>query len=111
MKIAIASSDGKNVDLHFGKAKSLCIFDFDEEKDVITFVEKRNVEIVEDEKHQWMKTLDVIDDCDIVVCVQAGFKSKVGIGKTDIKLLEDEGSIDEVLKRYIDHYKFMKAPL
>jgi len=111
MRIAIASSDGKNVDLHFGKANSLCIFDFDDEGNNKTFIEKRTVEIEPDEKHQWMKTLEVINDCDIVICVQAGMKSKFGIKEADIKLLEDEGPIDEVLDRYIDHYKFMKAPL
>jgi len=111
MRIAIASSDGKNVDLHFGKAKSTYVFDFDEEKDNKTFVEKRTVEIEEGEKHQWMKTLDAIRDCDVVICVQTGFKSKFGIEKAGLKLVEDEGPLDEVLNRYIEHYKFMKAPL
>ena len=111
MRIAIASSDGKNVDLHFGKASSLCIFDFDEEGNNKRFIEKRAVEIKSGEKHQWMKTLDIIQDSDVVICVQAGMKSKFGIEEADIKLVEDEGPIDEVLNRYIDHYKFMKAPL
>jgi len=109
MKIAIASSDGKNVDLHFGKARSLCIFDFNGENE--KFLEKRTVELVEDEKHQWMKTLKTIEDCDVVICVQAGFKSKFGIEESGIKLVEDDGPVEEVLKRYIDHYKFMKSPL
>jgi len=99
MKIAIASSDGKNVDLHFGKAKSLCIFDFDGENE--KFLEKRNVDLGMDQKHQWMKILKAIEDCGVVICVQAGFKSKFGIEESGIKLVEDEGSIDEVLKRYI----------
>jgi len=111
MRIAIASSDGKNVDLHFGKAKSICIFDFDEDGDNKTFVEKRTVEIELGEKHQWMKTLDTIRDCDLVICVQAGFKSKFGIEEAGLKLVEDEGPLDEVLNNYIEHYKFMKAPL
>jgi len=109
MKIAIASSDGKNVDLHFGKARSLCIFDFDGENE--KFLEKRTVEFKQDQKHQWMKTLKAIEDCDIVICVQAGFKSKLGIEESGIKLVEDEGPIYEALKRYIDHYKFMNSPL
>jgi predicted Fe-Mo cluster-binding NifX family protein len=111
MRIAIASSDGKNVDLHFGKARSICIFDFDEGSNNKRFVEKRTVEFESDEKHQWMKTLDVIRDCGVVICVQAGFKPKFGLDEAGIKLVEDEGSVDEVLSRYIDHYKFMKSPL
>ncbi|MCL2114871.1 MAG: NifB/NifX family molybdenum-iron cluster-binding protein [Methanobrevibacter sp.] len=109
MKIAIASSEGKNVDLHFGKARSLCIFDFDGENK--KFIERRTVEFIQDQKHQWMKTLKAIEDCDVVICVQAGFKSKFGIEEAKIKLVEDEGPLDEVLKRYIDHYKFMNSSL
>ncbi|RBQ23452.1 hypothetical protein ALNOE001_10530 [Candidatus Methanobinarius endosymbioticus] len=111
MRIAVASSDGKNVDLHFGKARSICIFDFDEEGNNKSFIEKRKVEFEPGQKHQWMKTLDVIQDCDIMICVQTGFKSKFGIEEAGIKLVEDEGPIDDVLNRYIEHYKFMKSPL
>ena len=99
MKIAIASTDGKNVDLHFGKARSLCIFDFDGETK--KFIERRTVEFVKDQKHQWMKTLKAIEDCDVIICVQAGFKSKCGMDESGIKLVEDEGPVDEVLKRYL----------
>jgi predicted Fe-Mo cluster-binding NifX family protein len=111
MRIAVASSDGKNVDLHFGKARSIYIFDFDEKGDNKIFVEKRTVEFESGQKHQWMKTLNVIKDCDVVICVQAGFKSKFGLDEEGIKLVEDEGPIEEVLNRYIDHYKFMNTPL
>ena len=111
MRIAIASSNGKDVDLHFGKARSICVFDYDEDGDIKTFLEKRTVEFEPGVKHQWMKTVETINDCDIVICVQAGFKSKFGIEEMGLKLVEDEGSLDEVLDRYIEHYKFMKAPL
>ncbi|WP_225369480.1 NifB/NifX family molybdenum-iron cluster-binding protein [Methanobrevibacter arboriphilus] len=101
----------KNVDLHFGKASSICIFDFDEEGNNKKFIEKRSVEFNPGEKHQWMKTLNAIKDCDVVICVQAGFKSKFGIEESGIKLVEDDGPIDEALNRYIDHYNFMKTPI
>jgi len=97
MKIAIASADGKNVDLHFGKARSLCIFDFDKVNK--KFLEKRTVDFIPDQKHQGMKTLKAIEDCDVVICVQAGAKSKLLIEESGIKLVEDEGPIEEVLKR------------
>ncbi len=111
MRLAVASSDGKNVNLHFGKAKSIFIFDFDEEGNNKVFVEKRTVEFVPGQKHQWMKTLNTLSDCDVVICVQAGFKSKFGIEESGLKLVEDEGPIDEVINRYIEHYKFMRNPL
>ena len=132
MRIAIASSDEKNVDLHFGKARAFCIFDFDEDGNNKNFVERRifdfehncdncpsncknmerkNLKFQSTEKHQWMKTLNAIRDADIIICVQAGFKAKMGIEEAGIKLVEDEGPIEAVLNSYIEHYKFMKAPL
>ncbi|MDR2874231.1 MAG: FeMo cofactor biosynthesis protein [Methanobrevibacter sp.] len=105
MKIAIASSDGKNVDLHFGKANSIYVYYFDGENS--KFIEHRTVEIDLNERHQWTKVLDVISDCDIIMSAQTGFKSKYGIEKAGLKSFEVKGPIETVLKKYIDHYKFM----
>jgi predicted Fe-Mo cluster-binding NifX family protein len=109
MKIAVASSDGTNADLHFGKAEHFSIYEFNEEKAV--FIERRSVSITEGEKHQWKKPLDIIEDCDVVICVQAGMNGKFGLEQKGIKLVEDEGTVEEVLDRYIKHYNFMKKPL
>ncbi|MDR3292445.1 MAG: FeMo cofactor biosynthesis protein [Methanobrevibacter sp.] len=106
MKIAIASSDGKNVNLHFGKANSIYIYDFDGEN--TNYVEHRTVDIIPNEQHQWSKVLNTILDCDVVISLQAGFKPRFGIENAGLKNIEDEGSIEDVLKRYIDHYNFMK---
>jgi predicted Fe-Mo cluster-binding NifX family protein len=107
MRIAIASSDGKNVDLHFGKANSIYVYDFDGLS--ARRVDHRVVNIVSNDKHQWMKVIDAISDCDVVISVQSGFKARFGIEKAGLKNIEDDGSIEDVLKRYVDHYNFMKS--
>lgn len=109
MKIAIASSNGKYVDLHFGKAKTLYIYDFDGEK--TEFTEKREIEIEENKKHQGVKIAKALADIDTIICVQIGFKSKMRLEKIETKVYLDEGPINEVLERYINHYKFMNKPL
>ena len=48
------------------------------------------------------------DDCDVLFCVQYGFKSKIKADNAGLKLVMDEGPIDEVLQKYIDHVKFME---
>ena len=106
MRLAVVSSDGKNVDLHLGKGKSLYIYDWDDE---LNFVEVRDVEIAEDSKHQGGKVLKACSDCDVLIAVQYGFKSKIRAEDAGIKLVMDEGPIDEVLKSYIDHVNFMKS--
>lgn len=105
MRLAVVSSDGKNVDLHLGKGKSVYIYDWDEE---LNFVEMRSVEIADDEKHQGSKVLKACEDCDVLIAVQYGFKSKIKADDAGIKLVMDEGPIDDVLQRYIDHVNFMK---
>ena len=105
MRLAVVSSYGKNVDLHFGKGKSVYIYDWDEE---LNFVEMRSVEIADDEKHQGSKVLKACEDCDVLIAVQYGFKSKIKADDAGIKLVMDEGPIDDVLQRYIDHVNFMK---
>ena len=105
MRLAVVSSDGENVDLHLGKGKSVYVYDYGDE---LSFVEMRSVEIAEDSKHQGSKVLKACEDCDVLISVQFGFKSKIKAEDLGIKLVMDEGPIDEVLKRYIDHVEFMK---
>ena len=108
MKIAVATSNGKDVD-HFGKAQGFMIYEFDQEN--MNFVEKRESTKTKGEKHQWQKSLDAIIDCEVVICVQAGLKGKFGLKDAGIKLVEDEGTVDEVLERFVNHHNFMKKPL
>ena len=103
MKIAVTSSDGKNVDLHLGKGKFVYIYD-----EELNFIEKREIEILADSKHQGGKVLKACTDCDILISAQYGFKSKIKAEKAGIKLVMDEGPINDVLKRYINHVEFMK---
>lgn len=105
MRLAVVSSDGENVDLHLGKGKSVYVYDYENE---LGFVEMRSVEIAEDSKHQGSKVLKACSDCDVLISVQFGFKSKIKAEDLGIKLVMDEGPIDDVLKRYIDHVEFMK---
>ena len=104
MRLAVVSSDGENVDLHLGKGKTVYVYDYGDE---LTFVEKRDVEISQDSKHQGGKVIKACNDCDVLIAVQYGFKSKIKAEDAGIKLVMDEGPIDEVLQRYIDHYNFI----
>ena len=105
MRIAVVSSDGVNVDLHLGKGKFIYVYDYEDE---LVFDEKREVEISENSKHQGGKVIQACNDCDVLIAVQYGFKSKIKADDAGIKLVMDEGSIDSVLKRYINHVEFMK---
>ena len=105
MRIAVVSSDGENVDLHLGRGKSVYVYDCDEGIDL---VERRDIEIADDAKHQGGKVIKACSDCDVLIAVQYGFKSKIKAEDAGIKLVMDEGPIGEVLERYISHVNFMK---
>lgn len=91
--------------MHLGKGKSVYVYDYNDE---VNFVEKREVEISEDSKHQGGKVINACKDCDVLISVQYGFKSKIKAENLGIKLVMDEGSISDVLQRYINHVEFMK---
>jgi predicted Fe-Mo cluster-binding NifX family protein len=105
MRLAVVSSDGKNVDLHLGRGKSIYVYED------LEFVEKREVEIADDAKHQGGKVIKACSDCDVLIAVQYGFKSKIKAEDAGVKLVMDEGPIEDVLKRYLDHVEFMKKDI
>ena len=74
MRLAVVSSDGENVDLHLGRGKSVYVYDYDEE---LSFVEMRSIEIEDDSRHQGGKVIKACEDCDVLIAVQYGFKSKI----------------------------------
>jgi predicted Fe-Mo cluster-binding NifX family protein len=74
-------------------------------------VERRDIEIAEDAKHQGGKVIKTCEDCDVLIAVQYGFKSKIKAEDAGIKLVMDEGPIEEVIKRYTDHVDFMKKSI
>ena len=43
-KIAIATSDKENIDLHFGKVKTLAIFEVNEDDGRFKLLENRNID-------------------------------------------------------------------
>jgi len=55
-----------------------------------------------------MKTLDAVKDCDVIIAVQAGLRAKFALEEAGLKFVADEGPIEDVIRRYIRHYKFMK---
>ena len=106
MKIAVVSSDGANVDLHLGKGNSIFIYEY--ENDSLDLVEHRQIDIDVEGKHQGSKVIEACKDCDVLISLQYGFKSKIKAEDVGLKLVDDEGTIDEVLARYINHVNFMK---
>ncbi|WP_409199985.1 NifB/NifX family molybdenum-iron cluster-binding protein [Methanobrevibacter sp. DSM 116169] len=109
MKIAVASSNGEVVDSHLGKATCLYIYELEEDKFV--FLEKRKTGVDTSKKHSGSLVLDTAKDCEAIISLKFGFKSKMKADNANIKLVQDEGTVEDVLNRYLEHTKFMNKPL
>lgn len=109
MMVAVAASDDEKYVEHFGRAQKFFIYDFDGKN--IEFMEIRESLKVPEEKHQWGKSLDVIEDCDVVICAQIGMNAKPGLKRMGKTVVEDEGTVEEVLERFHKHQIFMSKPL
>ncbi|BDZ70666.1 NifB/NifX family molybdenum-iron cluster-binding protein [Methanobacterium petrolearium] len=108
MKIAVATSDHVNVD-HFGRTKGFTIYQWGgDDPEYIKYIETN---IDPEAKHQWQQGLSILGDCEVVIAAQAGMTAKYGIKKANLKLVEDEGTVEEVLNRFIDHEMFMNKPI
>lgn len=109
MRIAVAVSDDEKFTEHFGRAQKFMIYEFDGEE--IELIDKRESKKVPGEKHQWGKSLKIVEDCDVVICLQIGITAKPGLKSEGKKVVEDEGPIEGVLKRFVAHEKFLRKPL
>ncbi|MCE5215018.1 MAG: dinitrogenase iron-molybdenum cofactor biosynthesis protein [Methanobacterium sp.] len=109
MKVAVATTDNEKYAEHFGKAQKFLIYEFDGEH--MEFIETRESPKETGEKHQWGKSVKVIMDSDVIICVQIGINAKPGLKKMGKIVVEDEGTVSEVLERYVKHYQFMNRPL
>jgi predicted Fe-Mo cluster-binding NifX family protein len=103
-KIALASTDGKVVNTHFGHAQSFHIVEI--EGDGWRYVETRDNEpTCHDFSHNedaLAATTTLIGDCDAVVVAQIGPGAAARVIGAGIRIFESTGLIDEVLQAIID---------
>lgn len=99
IRIAVASDDGRYVNRHFADADAFIVFErIDNE---IKFSEIRKVDAGKIEKHddRWRRVLDLIDDCEIVICRRIGEKPLEEAKRRGVIVFEsDDGIAAAILK-------------
>lgn len=102
IRIAIASSDGKNVDLHFGYASHFLIFEVEENK--VNFMELREKENKPLQEHsdRWIQSLNMIKDCKAILCSRIGNEPASKLGEMGITPVQFTGTIPEAIKFYLN---------
>lgn len=104
MKIAVTSSDGKNIDRHFGKAETIYVFDIDATG--IKCLEKRDIDkyCSEDPTHtfraeEFDKVYQAILDCKILYTEKIGLAPAEKCRSLGIEVKQMKGRIISVINK------------
>ena len=108
MRIAVASSDGKMVNQHFGKATQFLIFDVDGNN--MTLRETRsNVPPCGSDEYEghsddaFGRAISLITDCEAVLCSRIGMGAAAELMSHGIRPFEVGDFIEEAIKGYLDY--------
>lgn len=99
-RVAVASTDGKYVNDHFGRARQFLIFELS--PDGYQFIELRsnipscNPELLDENRHS--QTLELLADCQAVIVARIGPGAEQILAARGIKVLTIPDFIDEALK-------------
>lgn len=99
-RIAIASSYGKIIDLHFGHAHQYYIYDI--EKQGYNFVELREVpRILSHGNNDFDKVTSLLQDCTAIFVCQIGFGAAQYLASKKIRVFEAPYPIPAVLDKLV----------
>jgi len=104
MKIAICSSDGRNVNEHFGRTETFYIYKFEDNKAV--FLEKRKTSKYSPgepdhkfDKENFETVVDLIKDCKIVYSSKIGDIPALKLKEKGISPIKYEGRIEGLFRK------------
>ncbi|MDR0430023.1 MAG: hypothetical protein LBH58_06050 [Tannerellaceae bacterium] len=106
-RIAIASSNGEAVDMHFWQAKSFLIYEIGDEG--VSFVEDRAIEDVKNEDEHSMKNMEIrveiLSDCKAVFFLKIGMRSSRYLYEHGIKSFEVSYTLNHIFNTLIKNKK------
>jgi nitrogen fixation protein NifX len=105
-KIAVASTDGKVVNEHFGRADKFLIVEVND-KDEFSYQETRETDIAckggTHDEDGLARTVDLLSDCKYVLVKQIGPGAEYALSKKGVTAFAIAHYIDEAVKKLI-HY-------
>ncbi len=112
-KIAVATSNEKDIDLGFGQCELFTIYEVSDNGEYRT-AEKRELTVDESEIPGDFGTMkcggralvksDKLADCRAVICSEIGFKVRKNLNSRGISVFDIEGGIDPILRKIIEYY-------
>ncbi len=102
MLIAVATSSGQEVDLHFGKASVFTLFDVTEQ----SASRLKEVEVAQyctsdpnhtEHEQRFSAIAKSLEDCRAVVCVQIGDLPRMSLAEAGIQAFTAQGPVEDAL--------------
>lgn len=103
-KVAVASSDGKFINQHFGRASRFLIFEIKDDGEFKFLAIRENTPLCDGMEHNddlLARTVDLISDCRAVLVSRIGPGATEALVSRRIRPYEFTGFIEDVLKRLI----------
>ncbi|ABR53972.1 Dinitrogenase iron-molybdenum cofactor biosynthesis protein [Methanococcus vannielii SB] len=101
LKIAVSSTDGVNINMHFGSSTHFLIFEINDK--IAEFLELREnpTKHINEHKDRWNGALELLKDCQIIFCSKIGDIPKSILEKNGIKVVISKNTLKEALKEYM----------
>jgi nitrogen fixation protein NifB len=106
-KIAIASSDGVNIDQHFGRADFFYIYDIGDD-DSISQCEQRNFPSESDGRDHIEAAIELLSDVKYVLCAQIGPHAIQALASSNIVGYALPGDVQKTLRNYVKRRGLVK---
>lgn len=112
VKIAVASTDGKIVNQHFGRADKFLILETDEDTAEFKLIEQRDVVPICDggnhEENQMKRAVHNLSDCQYVLVSRIGIRARNELETQGLEAYEIPGIISESVDKLIRYIKVQK---
>ena len=103
MKIAVASTDGKIIDLHFGDANRFLIFKIEEGEGKFQEIREKTQMHLNNHQERWVASIDLINDCKAVLCSKIGNEPTIELRKLGIKPVQLDCEVKEAVDECSKH--------
>ncbi len=117
LKVAIASSNGKSIDLHFGQAPDFLIFEVKENGNFEFRGVRKNVppsddpNLLENHDKALAKSVNLISDCDVVLASQIGPSASKALLSCNVQSYSIPGLLIEKALNKLASSKLVSKPI
>ena len=113
--IAVASSDGKLVNQHFGRAEKFLIVSVDDEERTFEYIETRALSPIchggNHNESELQSVTDALKDCKYVLVSRIGQPSRLMLESKGIEAYELPGIIEESIESLLNYLEVQKLLL